>query len=47
MRAPPRLSAPTLSEHPLSRYLTSDERPPSRYLASDAPTVHNEVPKCA
>ena len=34
---PPCLSAPP----PFS------ERPPSRYLASDAPTMHNEVPKCA
>ena len=38
---------PPFSERSLSRYLASNEGPPSRYLASDAPTVHNEVPKCA
>ena len=46
--APPRLSAPPplfrASSFSLSRIRP---RPPSRYLASDAPTMHNEVPKCA
>ena len=48
MNAPPLVYPPRpFSERPLSRYLASDERPPSCYLASDAPTMHNEVPKCA
>ena len=57
--APHRLSAPPpppIFPHRKNRYRECapphlsppfSERPPSRYLASDAPTMHNEVPKCA
>ena len=41
IRPPPLFRASSFS---LSRIRP---RPPSRYLAFDAPTMHNEVPKCA